>query len=77
MENMGIPCCVPYEALCLETSRNFVKTRAGVMTIKFGLHLHYFVDSGSFIQQMISEPIDCHWWIYIENKILSLGIHPD
>ena len=74
---LGIPNCVPYAALCLETNQRLLETRAWLLTIKFWLRLVFNSESSSLTSVMLSEQKSSNWFNYIEQKIQMLGIALD
>ena len=74
---LGIPNCVSYAVLCLETSQRLLETRAWLLTIRFWLRMHFRSNPNSLISLMLAECESSTWLRYIEVKIRTIGISLD
>ena len=71
---LGLPNCVPYAALCLETGQTSIESRAWLITFKYWLRLHNDPDPNSLIFQLLQDSSSSNWLAIIEKKISALGL---
>lgn len=71
---LGLPNCVAYATLCLETGQSLLETRAWLKAIKYWLCIYYNYDPRSLLYMMFLESNRPLAITILEKKINSIGL---
>lgn len=74
---LGLPLCVPYAAICLETNKKLLSFRAWLLTIQFWLKLNFQAEPQSLTTHRLTESRLSPWLTHIEEKLSTTGMSLD